>query len=371
MIDTFAFYFPQFYPTVENSEWWGEGFTDWNLVRDARPQFPVHNQPRLPTNGYVNQSIPSVIASQAELARDYSITGFNFYHYWFSGTPHLDIPVKNLLEQSSINIKFMMTWANESWTRQWVGKPNEFLIKQNYYSDDSDIILHYDYLSRFFQDDRYYKIKNKPVLNIYRPELIPSLYSVLDRFNNLAKKDGFDGLYLIACRSYDISNAENVYQPFDAIMNFNPRYAINFHLNKSKFPKLEKIARSLPESIQSTISRFRKNNSNLKVFNYEDFISSLTYSESFFSNKPVYHSVFPDWDNTARYGARATLFDNVSVDNYREALSLAISNLSDLHRPLLFINAWNEWSESAYLEPDDKRKKAFLEVTQDVLSSNK
>ena len=371
MIDTFAFYFPQFYSTVENSEWWGEGFTDWDLVRDARPQFPMHNQPRLPTNGYVNQSNPSVIASQAELARDYSLTGFNFYHYWFNGKPYLDIPIKNLLGQPSVNIKFMMTWANESWTRQWIGKPNEFLIKQNYYSNDFEIVSHYDYLSRFFQDDRYYKINNKPVLNIYRPELIPLLHSVLSKFDDLAKKDGFDGLYFIACRSYDISNADNVYKHFDAIMNFNPRYAINFYLNKSKFPKLEKIARSLPESIQSTISRFRKNNSSIKRFDYNGFISSLMHSESFVLNKPVYHSVFPDWDNTARYGERATLFDNVSVENYREALSLAIGKLSNSHQPLLFINAWNEWSESAYLEPDDKRKNAFLEVTQSVLSTNR
>jgi len=371
MIDTFAFYFPQFYPTVENSKWWGEGFTDWNLVRDARPQFSMHNQPRFPANGYLDQSNPEVIKSQAELAAEYFISGFNFYHYWFDGQAHLDIPIKNLISQPSINIKFMMTWANESWTRQWIGKPNEFLIKQNYYNSDAEIVEHYNYLSGFFKDERYYRIDNKPVLNIYRPEIIPSLQKILERFKELARKDGFDGLYIIACRSYEISNAEYIYGLFDAVMNFNPRYAINFHLKKSKFSALEKIARSMPESIQSLISQFRNGGGGLNRFDYIDFISSLKRSENFIHDKPVYHSVFPDWDNTARYGKKATLFDNVSAERYEEALFEAVNKLSNSHQPLLFINAWNEWSESAYLEPDNSRHKIFLEVTRNVLSANR
>lgn len=371
MIDTFAFYFPQFYPTVENSKWWGDGFTDWDLVKNAKPQYPLHNQPRIPTNGYVDQSAPITIKSQAELATEYGITGFNFYHYWFNGQPHLDVPLKNLISLPTVKIKFMMTWANESWTRQWVGKPNDFLIKQNYYRGDSEIIAHYKYLSGFFRDERYYKINNKPVLNIYRPELIPSLQKVIKRFNELAKEDGYDGLYMIACRSYDILNADVVYELFDGIMNFNPRYAINFHLRKNGKSLIEKLARRMPEGLQSMISGIRNDQRKLNKFNYMDFVSSVKISEDFACNKPVYHSVFPDWDNTARYGNKATLFENVSPENYKEALSEAVTKLSHLHQPLLFINAWNEWSESAYLEPDSKCNKALLEITRDVLFSSR
>ncbi len=369
MIDTFAFYFPQFYPTAENSAWWGDGFTDWHLVKNASPQFSNHNQPRVPVHGYLDQSLVSTLKHQAELAVQHGICGFNFYHYWFNGHPYLDIPLKNLLSDRSIDIKFMMTWANESWTRQWIGKPNNYLIRQEYYKNEATVAKHYHYLSQFFKDSRYYKIDNKPVLCIYRPELIPSLHSVTTTLNELAKNDGFDGIYLIACRSYDILNAEKVYSDFNSVMNFNPRYAINFHLRRSKTAILEKLLRRIPEYLQSRIACIRNRNE-LSQFSYTDFLKVLEKSDSLINNKPVYHSVFPDWDNTPRYGQRATLFTDVNPEAYRKALQTAIQKISEQHHPLLFINAWNEWSESAYLEPDSYQRDILLAITKDVLSSS-
>ncbi|EFT2849843.1 hypothetical protein HVL56_004500, partial [Escherichia coli] len=128
----FPFYFPQFYSTQENDEWWGKGFTDWELVKAAKPIHPTQNQPRVPDAGYYDQSLPDTILKQSQLAKQYGISGFNFYHYWFDGKVLLDCPIQNLLKNKAIDIEYFITWANETWTRQWIGRPNDILIKQEH-----------------------------------------------------------------------------------------------------------------------------------------------------------------------------------------------------------------------------------------------
>lgn len=361
----FAYYFPQFYETKENSKWWGQGFTDWKLVKEAQPLYGGHNQPRVPQSGYYDQSDLNTLRQQVGLANQFSITGFNFYHYWFNGQPYLSKPIEMLLENTDLNIRYMLTWANESWTRQWIGKPNDYLIKQTYYKFDTDVETHYRYISMFFKDKRYYKLNNRPLLSIYRPELIPNLNVVLKRFNELAIDDGFSGLYLLACRSYDISGATELYKPFHGIINFNPRYIINTYLKSQRPNILEPLLRRLPESMQSLIVSMRYKKSKLNIFSYEKFLDGLENSTEVSYSKPVYHSVFPDWDNTARYKHRATLFSEVSIDGFRKALTISQNKLTKNHEDLLFINAWNEWSEGAYLEPDYSNGMSLLNVASE------
>lgn len=366
MTDVFAYYFPQFYETAENSEWWGEGFTDWRLVKNAIPLFPGHNQPRVPAMGFLNQSEHSTLKKQISLANEYAITGFNIYHYWFNGKVHLGNPAEIILNDKSLDIKMMFTWANESWTRQWIGKPTDFLIKQKYYSSESEIKEHYKYLSSFFKDERYYKIDNKPVFSIYRPELIPNLNAFIALFNKLAIEDGFSGIYFLACRSYNLADAYRYYCKFDGIINFNPRFAINTSLKKTKLGFLESIARKLPEFLQAYLSAKINSTNKIKIYSYYDYLNSMSQNENFFNDIPVYHSVFPDWDNTARYKDKATLFKDANVDHYKSALQISYNGLTKKHKKIIFINAWNEWSEGAYLEPDIKSGLTYLQATRKI-----
>ncbi|EGQ8033735.1 hypothetical protein G5Y03_004693, partial [Vibrio parahaemolyticus] len=350
----YPFYFPQLYPTVENDLWWGKGFTDWKLVESAKKNFPEHNQPRTPLLGQLDQSDPSVIKSQCELAKRYGVNGFNFYHYWFDGKVLLNKPVENLLEDKSIDFEYFFTWANENWTRQWIGDPESLLIK-NTYEDNKELWNeHFLYLLKFFRDCRYTKVNNKPIFCIYRPEIIPNLNEMLDYFAELAVQNGFDGLHYIAMRAYEVFNAEAVYDKFDAIVNFQPRYAINKHLaNRSKIvSKAESLARRLPEKWQAIISK-RFSQKSYRVFSYSDYLETLKLScDLVLNDKTCYQVVFPDWDNTARYSERATLFSDISNDSFRSALEIAINNVANCDNKFVFVNAWNEWSEGAYLEPD-------------------
>ena len=372
MIRAFAFYFPQFYAIAENNEWWGSGFTDWDLVRKAKPIGGGQIQPRVPLDGYHDQSDPAVIVSQARLLKQYGLSGFNFYHYWFDGRVLLDAPVNNLLSNGAIDIEYVLTWANESWTRQWVGRPNDYLIKQMYSSIREEVRNHYNYLRPFFSDSRYLKVNRSPVFCVYRPELIPNFVLMQDQMSEFARKDGFTGIHFLACRSYDVSNAEALYSSFDGIINFNPRYALNSVLRTTSSYRLflEKVLRQLPERAQSMLVGMFRRNASFQSYEYSAFLASLDEQcKNSSSSLPVYPCVFPDWDNTARYGEKATFFTGSSPELFASAVKASCDSLQDHHRKWFFINAWNEWSEAAYLEPDEKNGLAYLSALQAVLAT--
>ncbi|MGL4336700.1 MAG: glycosyltransferase WbsX family protein [Turicibacter sp.] len=365
----FPFYFPQFYKTPENDSWWGRGFTDWDLVKKSRAISKLQYQPRVPINdNYYDQAENSTIVEQAALAKRYGISGFNFYHYWFDGKTMLDKPVLNLLENKGIDIEYFFTWANETWTRQWVGKPTDILIQQKHIADLQIWMEHFQYLNKFFSDSRYLKINNKPVFCIYRAELINKLDEFMLFFNSEAKKNGFNGIHFIALRAYDVINAEELYRNFDAIVNFQPRYSINKYLRSDNFLKLtlSKVARRLPEFLQLKIAASLKSKK-YNVYSYDDYLASLVVSGDLqFFDKPVYQVAFPDWDNAPRYAERATFFSDISDDKFISALNIIKSQVSKYEDKLIFINAWNEWSEGAYLEPDLKKGYSKLEAVNTV-----
>lgn len=359
----FPFYFPQFYQTEENNNWWGHGFTDWSLVKKSKSIHNMQTQPRVPLLGYYDQSEPSTIKQQSEIALKYGLSGFNFYHYWFDGKVLLDKPLQNLYLDRNIDIEYFLTWANETWTRQWVGKPQDILIKQEHQADEKIWELHYQYLSKFFHDDRYVKINNAPILCIYRAELIKSLPEWIEYINAKAISEGFSGIHLIALRAYDIANSESIYKFFDKIVNFQPRYSINTHLRKKSYARniAEKIVRSCPEWVQLSLAGLSKK-SKYNKFSYLDYIESMKSDIDVWREKPVYQVVFPDWDNAPRYNERATFFSDTSTDNFEKALEVVKQKVEKHDDKLIFINAWNEWSEGAYLEPDTIHQFSYLET---------
>lgn len=160
---------------LKNDEWWGKGFTEWRNVSKAKPLFKGHNQPRVPlNNNYYDLSNIDDIRWQCQLAEDYNVYGFCYYHYWFNGHKLLEKPVELLQQHPDIKTRYCLCWANESWARTWDGRNTDIFIEQNY-GEEKEWLDHIQYLEQFFNDDRYICVDNKPMFVIYKTRLIERL----------------------------------------------------------------------------------------------------------------------------------------------------------------------------------------------------
>lgn len=229
-----AFYLPQFHDIPENDEWWGKGFTEWVNVKKAKPMYKGHEQPRVPlNNNYYNLLDDEVKVWQAELAKQYGIYGFCYYHYWFNGKLLLEKPMSQMLSNKKIDIPFCICWANEPWTRAWVGE-KKVLITQKYGKID-DWVKHFNYLLPFFKDNRYIKNDNKPFFVIYRPEIIGCLKEMVECWDRLAKKNGFKGIdFAYQNIDFDVQKHKDD-SMFSYNIEFQPHYAFyDMNINKHR-----------------------------------------------------------------------------------------------------------------------------------------
>jgi len=345
-IKLIAFYLPQFHPIPENDEWWGKGFTEWTNVSKALPQFIGHYQPHLPGElGFYDLRLIETQKRQIELAQNYGVYGFCYYHYWFAGKKLLWYPFKTALENPQLDFPFCLCWANENWTRRWDGLDNEIIIKQNHSAeDDIDFIKDIDEALR---DKRYIRINGRPLLIIYNAVLLPDPTATAKRWREYCIHSGIGDLYLGAARTFGITNT--VPNGFDALIDFPPHYlAVGAPLLNSQIPMIN--------------PHYQGN-----IFDYQYLVNQARLSEK--STIPLFRTVVPSWDNEARKPGRGTTFINSNPALYQtwleETIAYTLKNNDD---KFIFINAWNEWAEGAHLEPDRKYGYAWLQATYNALA---
>lgn len=348
-----AFYLPQFHEIPENNDAWGKGFTEWVNVKKARPLFWGHNQPRVPLNdNYYCLDDPKVMEYQIKLAKKYGIYGFCFYHYWFKGRKVLEKPAEKMLQNPNANIPYCFAWANEAWTKTWHGASGdrEVLLRQTYgtYSDWKE---HYDYLRQFFFDDNYIKKENRPVLLIYKINNMRHRSEMFECFNELAKEDGFDGIFIIQMLSNE--DPKSKLRWINGYVDFEPAHIRNMMRQCNK----EKQARK-----NETVKKY----SNINFFNRLscDIVDYKKINKELLNtvhNKNHFRGLFVDYDDSPRRGKKALICKNVSPSVFGFFLEEAIKRAQEEDNEFIFINAWNEWGEGAYLEPDTKNGYAYLE----------
>jgi glycosyltransferase involved in cell wall biosynthesis len=343
-VKAICFYLPQYHTIPENDKWWGKGFTEWTNVRKAKPLFLDHYQPKIPSElGYYNLNDDQIRIKQAELAKEYGIYGFCYYYYWFNGKKLLDMPLRRLLETGKPDFPFCICWANENWTRRWDGFDKDILIKQNYSNDDFKNFIRE--VIPILKDDRYICINSKPLLIIYNPNEIPDIKNVLEVFRNECREEGVE-VHLAMIQSFGAIDPKKF--GFDSAIEFPPHKIRPFKINSS---------------MKFFNPKFKGN-----IFDYKH------YAERFLSKKIPYHKLYlgvmPSWDNSARRKNNSSVFINSSPENYKFWLSNIVAKTKQIYKGddrLIFINAWNEWGEGCYLEPDKKYGRAYLEVTKEVL----
>lgn len=331
-----AYYLPQFHPIPENDRNWGKGFTEWNNVAKAVPAFVGHYQPRQPGElGFYDLRIVDVMRRQVELAKLYGISAFCFHFYWFGGKRLLELPIQNYLENKELNLPFCLCWANENWSRRWDGSEDELLLAQSH--SPKDDIAFIRYLKRYFDDPRYIKIDGKPVLTVYRPAILPNIRETVARWRHEIREMGFPGLFLIATNSFDFMDYEDA--GFDALSEFPPHGLV-----------VDNISHTLPSLFHHAGW----------VFRYKDVVEN--HEKYAPRGRVILPGVMPAWDNSARRPLKGNLFHASTPALFEQWLDASMErakrNPPDMR--MVFINAWNEWAEGAYLEPDRRFGYAYL-----------
>lgn len=372
-----AFYLPQFHTIPENDKAHGEGFTEWTNTKKARPLFEGHYQPKTPLNeDYYCLLDDGVMQKQAQLAKQYGVYGFCYYHYWFkNGKKLLEKPLEMMLSDPSVDMPFCLCWANENWTKRWDGGNNEIIVEQDY-GDLDDLIDHVDYLCDFFKDPRYIKEDGKPLLLIYKPEIIPNLKKMVKIIRKRVKENGFPDVKLIVQFPKFYFDGAKL-DLFDAYVQFEPKFIQDAMRDEQrsglkKGVKKALLSLGLNSIVERAEAALTKKHTNgkapeLTVRDYdEDWEAIVNYRV----NDPrLIAGAFTDWDNTAR-NKRGLLYKGADPNKFKDYMGRLVSKVrKEYSSPYIFINAWNEWAEGAYLEPDEKYRYAYLEALKDALES--
>jgi len=373
-----AFYLPQFHEIPENDLWWGKGFTEWTNIKKAKPLYDGHNQPRIPyNNNYYNLLDDNVKKWQVDIAKKHGIYGFCFYHYWFSDKLLLNKPIEQYLKNSKLDLPFCICWANHNWTDSWKSNTNRLLIAQEYGTQE-EWIRHFKYLLPFFKDKRYIKVNGNPLFVIYDPSVIPCLNEMLYCWQQLVQEYGFEKIeFAYQDISMDLSFKSNV--AFSYNIQNQPMYARKIY----KFDFYNKIKYNLRHSLclqfKNNIRRFLQKKFNLSV--RTDLLNKfqlIDYDEIWNrilnmgpdSDKDI-PGAFVDWDNTPRKGDKGSVYVGTTPEKFEKYLTLQIRRARHVYKKdMLFIFAWNEWTEGGYLEPDEKYGYSYLEAIRNALIKN-
>ena len=335
-----AYYLPQFHAFAENDQFWGKGFTEWRNVMRGLPRFEGHFQPRIPRDlGFYSLDEGKTLHRQFDMARAAGIHGFCFYHYWFDGKRVMEAPVDNLLADKTLDIPFSIMWANENWSRTWDGDEAQLLLQQSYQATDDNAFI--DDLARHFTDVRYIHMNGRPVFYIYRPSHIPDTKGTIARWRGLfAKRHKLNPLFFMA-QSFD--DADPRTYGFDGAIEFPPHRI----LNKSC-------------DIQDDVRMMDPDFSGL-IFDYNMIVEAALQQQPV--DYPLIRSIMPSWDNDARRPGRSTIIAHSSPKAFGKWARWALQQ-ADTHptfnEAFICVNAWNEWAEGAYLEPDTHYGAAYL-----------
>ncbi|MBJ6751580.1 glycosyltransferase WbsX family protein [Geomonas anaerohicana] len=356
-----GFYLPQFHPIPENNAWWGPGFTEWTNTAKAKPLFGGHVQPHLPADlGFYDLRVSETREAQAELAQEYGIEGFCYWHYWFAGKRLLERPFNEVLALGRPGLPFCLGWANDSWTGVWHGCPGRMLIEQTFPGPE-DEKAHFEAMLPAFTDERYITVEGKPLFFVYNPPNLPDQRRFTDHWRELAVKAGLKGIYFVG-------NANTMrWVPeehgFDAVVPHNPGFTTHWVFNKPP-TKLDDFSMKLTGKNLKELWRGWFPTPNR--MDYEEYIKIALAPLQRDNQFPC---VVPNWDNTPRCGVRGYVLTGSTPELFRRHLRDAIAQVAerDPDKRIIFLKSWNEWAEGNYVEPDQEFGRGWLNACKQEL----
>ena len=367
-----AYYFPGFHADPRVSVDHGPGWTEWRLLKRAEPKFPGHRQPKVPSWGYEDESKPEVFAKKIAAAADHGLTHFLFDWYWYDG-PFLNGALDSgyLQAHNSHRLKFALMWANHDWFDIQPAKlhgPGALLhpgaVNRETFESLTDHVI-----ERYFKHRCYWKVDDKPYFSIY--ELYRFVRGLggpgaareaLDNFRAKAQRAGFAGLHLNAIT-----------------------WGVQILPGEEKIQNIRQLLAAL--GLDSVTSYVWIHHVELPDFPVTSYAYALGKMQNYWSQigaeagLPYFPNVTMGWDASPRtcqsdsfinrsYPFMPTLGGN-TPGAFETALRAAKSYLDQnpSAQRTLTLNAWNEWTEGSYLEPDAVSGMAYLDAIKRVFAA--
>lgn len=324
----YAFFLPQFHTTPENDKYWGENFTEWTNVKNAKPLYRNHVQPISPTeeSGYYNLLDSNVFNNQVKNAKNKGFDGFIYWHYYFDKDLRTLDKVPELHRRSDQDFEFAFAWANTPWTKSWVGKENEIIFNQSY--DLENIPNHAHYLKLFFSDIRHQKINNKSAFYVLNHNIQIEYYL---RLLTEYLKTTYEIEIIVLFPDY-VKNAKIEHLSF----HYPPGVVMSRILSYKLFYSISKKIQPLIGPLRVSQQRYLK-------------VLSKYLSKSNQSRQNIIPTILTGWDNTPRYQRRGFVLEGNRDVFIRAQENLWKSKIKSENNFTLY-KSWNEWAEGNILE---------------------
>ena len=361
--DIAAYIWPA-YTGKEERAWrfWEEKTGEWQTVKTATKKFEGNDWPRKPLWGYQDEADPAVMEGQIEAALEHGVNVFIYDWYWYDNLPFLENCLNDgfLKAKNNKKMQFYLMWANHNATDMWDKKVADPDNLTDVWSGQVDRQIFENlvqrWIEKYFSKENYYKIDGKPVFSIYdMSNLVNGLGGLEETskafsyFRDEVKKAGFPDLHLqMILTDLRFINVSGV----DGSEKIEEKELINAlkidgltHYQFVHFAKVDNTYDSLLQEVKAEHKRIEEQ-----------------------YDLPYYPHVSVGWDNNPRtkkiipYVAKEN-----TPDNFERALKLA-KEYSETHNktPLITVNSWNEWTETSYLEPDDKYGYGYLQAIKRV-----
>jgi hypothetical protein len=367
-----AYYFGHFHPNEPREiASKGKGWSEWELLKAAKPRFPGHHQPLVPLWGYDDETDPRAMARKIDAAADHGINAFIFDWYFYNDGPFLEAPLDHgFLKAANRNrLKFALMWANHNWTEihpYKKGTPQKLLYPGAVTPTTFDKLC--DHVIRdYFLQPNYWRIDGKPYFSFYDlSRLIESFGSTeaaraaLDRFREKAKAAGLPGLHLNAVAwGRPILPGETQPVEIQSIVR-----QLGFD-SVTSYTWIHHAALPTQTTEYDTVRD--------EYFQYWDK-AEKTFDVPYFPNVTMGWDPSPRADQSDTFDNSGYPFTNTITDNtpekFRDALLLTKQKLLESGKgpQVVTVNAWNEWSEGSYLEPDTVHRMQYLDAVKDVFA---
>lgn len=379
-----VYYFPNYHPDPRNALVHGPGWDEWELVKRAVPRYPGHRQPRIPLWGYQDESDPQIMAKKIDVAASHGIHAFIFDWYWYNDGPFLQRGLEHgfLAATNNDRLKFSIMWANHNWLdihparlRECKTGDHTLLYQGGITRETFEIAVHHC-IEHYFKHPSYWKIDGAPYFSIYDlPEMVKSLggfdglKDALSWFRSETRAAGFPDLHLnqVFWNQGVLPGEQALRDPnslikglgFDSITS----YVWIHHVALKDFPETSYDQAAAEymrfwDWAEQEITLPYYPNATMGWDSCPRIVQSDTYMNVGYPSMPVLAGNTPEKFKTALHKIKERLDTRALLNN-------------TLQNKILTINAWNEWTEGSYLEPDTDFGLAYLEAIREVFATEK